>query len=90
MGAALATLAAAYLRDAGRHPDDPKDKPVNGLYTFGCPRAGNRDFERAFNQDSGARAFRFVNNNDIVTRVPPRELDYSHVGKFLYFSAGVR
>lgn len=88
LGAALATLATAYLRDSGRRLSDPKDKPVNGLYTFGCPRTGNHDFERAFNQDSGARIFRFVNNNDIVTRVPPREFDYSHVGKLLYFSSG--
>lgn len=42
---------------------------------------------RSFNQDSGARTFRFVNNSDIVSRIPPRTLNYSHVGKFLYFSA---
>lgn len=35
------------------------DKPVNGLYTFGAPRVGNREFERTFNQDFGARSFRF-------------------------------
>lgn len=87
LGGALATLTTAYLRDAGRRPNDPKDKPVNGTYTFGSPRVGDRDFERALNQDSLARMFRFVNNNDLVTRVPPRELNYSHVGKLLYFDA---
>jgi triacylglycerol lipase len=87
LGAALAILTTAYLRDAGRKLGDPKDKPVNGTYTFGSPRAGNHDFEHAVNQDSGSRIFRFVNNNDLVTRVPPRELDYSHVGKMLYFDA---
>lgn len=78
LGAALATLAVARLRDE-------LDKPVHGLYTFGQPRTGDRVFERAYNLDSGSRSFRFVNNNDLVTRVPTRLMGYSHVGKFLYF-----
>lgn len=77
LGAALATLTCARWRKA--------DKPVNGLYTFGAPRTGNRDFERAFNQDFGARNFRFVNNGDLVTRVPLREMGYSHAGQLVYF-----
>ncbi len=77
LGAALATLTCARWREA--------DKPVNGLYTFGAPRVGNRDFERTFNQDFGARNFRFVNNADLVTRVPLREMGYSHAGKLAYF-----
>ncbi len=80
LGAALATLAVAKLRYE-------EDKPVYGLYTFGQPRTGDRNFERTFNQDFKPRAFRFVNNNDVVPRVPPRELGYSHVGTFLYFDA---
>ncbi len=77
LGAALATLTCARWREA--------DKPVSGLYTFGAPRAGNRDFERTFNQDFGARNFRFVNHADLVTRVPLREMGYSHAGKLAYF-----
>ena len=80
LGAALATLAVATLRYK-------EDKPVYGLYTFGQPRTGDRDFERTFNLDFKPQAFRFVNNNDVVPRVPPRELGYSHVGTFLYFDA---
>ena len=87
LGGALATLCTAYLRDQGFNANDPKDKPVFGTYTYGCPRVGNGDFAQKLNQDSGNRIFRFVNNNDIVTRVPPRTLNYSHVGKFLYFNA---
>lgn len=79
LGAALATLAAAMLRE--------QDKPVWGLYTFGQPRTGDRDFERTFNQDFKSRCFRFVNNNDLVTRVPLRTMGFSHVGSFLYFDA---
>ncbi len=78
LGAALATLAVAKLRYE-------EDKPVYGLYTFGQPRTGDRNFERIFNQDFKPRAFRFVNNNDVVPRVPSRELGYSYVGTFLYF-----
>ena len=77
LGAALATLAVASLR--------ADDKPVHGLYTFGQPRTGSRDFAANFNQDFKPRCFRFVNNNDIVPRVPLRAMTYSHVGTFLYF-----
>jgi triacylglycerol lipase len=80
LGAALAVLAVAQLRL--RH-----DRPVNGLYTFGQPRVGDADFCAAFNNDFGTRTFRFVNNNDIVTRVPPRTKFYRDVGRVLYFDA---
>jgi triacylglycerol lipase len=78
LGAALAMLAVARLRDNW-------DKPVHGLYTFGQPRLGDRTFARAYNQDNGSRSFRFVNNNDMVTRVPTRLMGFSHTGTFLYF-----
>lgn len=78
LGAALATLFAARLRFE-------EDKPVWGLYTFGQPRTGDRDFARAFDTDSKDLTFRFVNNSDVVPRVPPRTGLYSHVGTFLYF-----
>ncbi|MCA1978975.1 MAG: lipase family protein [Thiobacillus sp.] len=79
LGAALATLAAARWR--------ARDKPVHGLYSFGGPRVGDRAFERAFDQDFGARNFRFVNNCDLVTRVPLRAMGYSHAGTLLYFDS---
>ena len=78
LGAALATLAVAKLRDV--------DTPVDGLYTFGQPRTGDRIFAINFNADFGKYTFRFVNNNDVVTRIPPRELQYSHVGTLKYFT----
>ncbi len=78
LGAALAGLATAKLRLE-------LDKPVNGLYTFGQPRVGDRDFARHFNADFKPRAFRYVNNADVVTRVPPRSFGYSHVGTFVFF-----
>jgi triacylglycerol lipase len=84
LGAALATLAVARFRA------QPSDKPVNGLYTFGQPRTGDRNFARNFDADFDACSFRFVNNNDMVTRVPLRLTGYSHIGTFLYFDANGR
>ena len=79
LGAALATLATAKIRLEQSHP-------VSGLYTFGSPRAGDQDFKRNFEQDFMYRTFRFVNNNDVVPRIPFRALNYDHVGIFKYFS----
>lgn len=78
LGAALATLATAKIRLEQGHP-------VSGLYTFGCPRVGNDEFSRAFDQDFWAKTYRFVNNNDVVPRIPFRLLNYRHVGTFKYF-----
>ena len=77
LGAALAGLAAATLKEKG--------KTADGIYTFGQPRAGDDDFKKNYNKDFESRTFRFVNNNDVVTRVPPRLLRYKHVGTFRYF-----
>lgn len=78
LGAALAALAVAKLRLE-------KDEPVNGLYTFGQPRTGDREFAKNFDADFTPQTFRYVNNNDIVPRVPFRSLNYSHIGTFKYF-----
>lgn len=77
LGAALATLAVAKLRLE-------KDEPVNGLYTFGQPRTGDREFQKNFDADFVSQTFRFVYNNDIVARIPFRSMHYSHVGTFKY------
>jgi triacylglycerol lipase len=80
LGAALATIAVAKLRLE-------KDEPVNGLYTFGQPRTSDRDFAKNFDGDFGSQTFRYVNNNDIVPRVPFRSMSYSHIGTFKYFDS---
>ena len=70
LGAALATLAASRY---GK---------VHGLYTFGSPRVGDAAFKKNFRINT----YRFVNNKDIVTRVPPPIL-YEHVGNLKYISS---
>jgi triacylglycerol lipase len=73
LGAALATLAGDRYGD------------IQGLYTFGSPRVG----DAAFKDDFPVKAYRVVNNEDVVTRVPPPGL-YMHVGELKYIdSAGV-
>lgn len=79
LGGALATLAAASL--------EFRNQPVNisGLYTFGSPRVGSREFASQFDNNCKTKTFRFVNNNDVVTRVPTG-FRFSHVGTMMYFN----
>ena len=79
LGGALATLAAATFE-----LQQPR-VGINGVYTFGQPRIANHEFSRNYNGILKSRTFRCVNNNDVVTRVPPQIFGYSHVGKLMYF-----
>ena len=76
LGGALATIAASLLVE--------DDEPFFGVYTFGSPRCGDREFARVYKVEAGARTYRFQNNNDIVSRVPARMMGYRHVGSFVY------
>jgi triacylglycerol lipase len=83
LGGALAVVATAALTFAKR-------EPVNGLYTFGQPRVGDSIFCSHCDSQFGDTMFRFVNNQDIVTRVPPRIVPippafYGHSGQLRYF-----
>jgi len=77
LGGALAKLATAYIATSGIF--------VNGLYTFGQPRVGDQKFSDHFNVHYKNRTFRFVNNNDLVTRVPMRSMGFRHAGTHYYF-----
>ena len=54
-----------------------------GLFTFGAPRVGNKRYINYVKIPH----YRFVNNNDIVCRLPPAWLGYSHSGRECYFNA---
>ena len=72
LGAALATLVAGRLNN-----------PDVVLYTYGSPRAGNG----TWNKCQKFTHYRFRNNNDLVTRIPPAWLGFRHNGKFMYFNS---
>lgn len=76
LGGALAVVASARLLVDGHK--------VNGLYTFGQPRVGDDTFATECTRRLAGQYFRFVNNNDTVTRVPPREFAYAHAGDVRY------
>lgn len=80
LGGALATLAAARAHSEG--------SSVAGVFTFGQPRVGKTDFQRAYNSALEAVTFRVVNHIDLVTRVPLLTQGYRHVGRRMYFDEG--
>jgi triacylglycerol lipase len=76
LGAAMAAICA------GRCMLSAIESDPAGLFTFGSPRVGSR---RYVNHCKFPEYYRWVNNNDIVTRVPPIWLGYRHAGKLMYF-----
>lgn len=72
LGAALATLAASLYRSSNK---------VGALYTFGSPRVGDSEFAATL---EGIDICRYRDCCDVVTRVPPSEIGYAHVGGELY------
>jgi len=77
LGGAMAAICAgrcrlSYIRSNPR-----------ALFTFGSPRVGNRRYVNYVQIES----YRWVNNNDIVARVPPAWLGYRHKGQEVYLNA---
>ena len=77
LGGAMATILAS------RCEDDCSFPAVSELYTFGSPRVGNATFVSTLSVPH----YRWVRNNDIVTRVPPAWLGYRHDGTELYINS---
>jgi hypothetical protein len=71
LGGALAVLAAARLK--------MKTGVSALLHTYGQPAVGLNDFAERYSAELPQCLWRFVNQSDIVTRVPPGPL-YRHVG----------
>ncbi len=80
LGGALACLAAGTYRLQSW-------QSVNGVYTFGQPRVGNRKFVTNYNKHLKDITFRMVNNNDIVPRMPSTISGFSHAGTLKYFDS---
>lgn len=76
LGGAMATLCAVRCR-LSQIPSEPR-----AIFTYGSPRVGDRKLVNFLK----VRHYRWVNNNDIVPRVPPRWLGYRHMGHEIYLN----
>lgn len=76
LGGAMATICAGrcFLSHINTDPTE--------LFTYGSPRVGDKRYINYVE----LRHFRFVNNNDIVTRVPPTWLGFRHAGDMVYLN----
>ena len=76
LGGAMATICAGrcFLSHINSMPEE--------LFTYGSPRVGNKQYINYVKLNH----YRFVNNNDIVTRVPPPFLGYRHCGSEVYIN----
>ena len=53
------------------------------LFTYGAPRVGSRRYVNYVQFE----AYRWVNNNDIVPRLPPAWLGFRHKGQEMYLNS---
>ena len=85
LGGALATVAVliqenSEIKSLGNYSDNA----FQNLYTFGSPRVFDKYLGNKFNALFLEKTFRFVNNNDIVTKLPLKANGYIHVGRLIY------
>lgn len=80
LGGALAMLAGAY-----QYFEDPRRLP-DGVYTFGQPRTCEHLLAAEHRKAFKDRHYRFVNNNDVVTELPP-EPPFAHVDHLRYIDS---
>lgn len=77
LGAAMATIMASRCKY-----DQELSDPIE-LYTYGSPRVGWKGYCKSLHIEH----HRWVNNNDIVTRVPLSVMGYVHHGTEHYMNA---
>ena len=75
LGGAMATVCAGrcFMSDEVKNPE--------GLFTYGSPRVGDKQY---INFVKNVQHVRWVNNNDIVPRLPPRLFGFRHHGREMY------
>ncbi|KAK8575604.1 hypothetical protein V6N12_063275 [Hibiscus sabdariffa] len=86
LGGALAALFPAILF---YHDDQLLLERLQGVYTFGQPRVGNKEFASYMEnnlQKKGIVFHRYVYCNDIVPRVPSSRM-FKHFGTCVYYNS---
>ncbi len=78
LGGALAMMCALEFYSLGIL--------VSSVYTFGQPRVGKKKFQENFPENLEKRIHRFANDKDVVPRVPPRLMNFRHVGNPRFFT----
>jgi len=76
LGGAMAAVCAVRC-NLSPSPSEPQ-----AIFSFGAPRVGDRRYASFLK----IKHYRWVNNNDIVPRVPPRWLGYHHMGQEIYLN----
>jgi len=82
LGGALAVLMAAKLMN----PFLTTCGEVIGVYTFGCPRTGDKIFQDSQNIYIKAPHYRFTNSSDIVPWLPFIIFNYRHTGHHIHLT----
>ncbi|MBL8869602.1 MAG: lipase family protein [Planctomycetaceae bacterium] len=78
LGGALAVVCSYRLmKDEG--------KEIAGVMTFGQPRVGSPEFCKYMDSELRGRMVHFVNENDLVPRIPP---SFEHFGSLVWYSGG--
>ncbi len=80
LGGAMAAVCAVRCK-ISPIPSNPQ-----AIFTYGAPRVGDRSYSSYLK----VKHYRWVNNNDIVPRVPPRWLGYRHMGQEIYIDRNGR
>ncbi|TYL95634.1 lipase family protein [Bradyrhizobium rifense] len=83
LGAALAVVTADRARS---EPGIARPQ----VYLYGCPRVCGVDAAATYNAALGPTTYRLVHGNDIVPTVPPPQLGFHHVGRYLACGPGAK
>jgi len=76
LGGAMAAVCAVRCKTS------PIPSNPSAIFSYGAPRVGNRPYTSVLD----VKHYRWVNNNDIVPRMPPPLLGYRHMGQEIYLN----
>ena len=84
LGGALAAVASTTIMDRMKFDNSYQ---LNGVYTFGKPRVGNKEFVQKIEEGYEANnihAMRFRHGDDMVAQIPWNLIGYYHEGQLMH------